>query len=108
MQQVAGLTQLAGELMQVEPRVIDLGWGTLKSAMVNLKDSGFVTPHDAAAQRRTLVDQYVSTFRHVEAGALDAASGALKDLAANIAAWVAPDQQRAIATLIEGQRGKLI
>jgi hypothetical protein len=107
-QQVAGLTQLAGELMGVKPRVIDLGWGTLKSALANLRDSGFVAPHDAAAQRRALVDQYVSAFRHVEAGALDEASGALKDLAANIAAWIAPDQQGAIAALAEGQREKLI
>jgi hypothetical protein len=105
---VAGLTQLAGELMRVKPRVIDLGWGTLKSALVNLKDSGFAAPHDAAAHRRTLVDQYVSAFRQVEAGALDEARSALKDLAANIAAWVVPDQQGAIAALAEGQREKLI
>jgi hypothetical protein len=29
-QQVAGLSQLAGEFMRVKPLVIDLGWGTLK------------------------------------------------------------------------------
>jgi hypothetical protein len=107
-QQVAGLTQLAGELMRVEPRVIDLGWGTLKSALVNLKDSGFAAPRDAAAHRRTLVDQYVSAFRHVEAGALEEASVALKDLAANLTAFVVPDQLGAIAALVEGQREKLI
>jgi hypothetical protein len=107
-QQVAGLTQLTGELMQVEPRVIDLGWGTLKSALVKLPDSGFLAPHDAATHRRTLVDQYVSAFRHVEAGRLDEARSALKDLAANIAARVVPDQQGAIAALVEGQREKLI
>src|SRR5205807_631457 len=38
-QQVAGLSQLTGELMQVKPLVIDLGWGELKSALVNLPDS---------------------------------------------------------------------
>jgi hypothetical protein len=107
-QQVAGLTQLTGELMEVKPRVIDLGWGTLKSALVKLPDSGFLAPHDAATHRRTLVDQYVSAFRHVEAGRLDEARSALKDLAANIAARVVPDQQGAIVALAEGQRGKLI
>jgi hypothetical protein len=107
-QQVAGLTQLTGELMQVEPRVIDLGWGALKSVLVNIKDSGFIASHDAAVHRRTLVDQYVSAFRHVEAGALNEARSALKDLASNIAAWVVPEQQGAIATLVEGQREKLI
>jgi len=57
-QQVAGLSQLAGEFMLVKPLVIDLGWGTLKSALVNLQDSAFVTPHEAGALRQTLVDQY--------------------------------------------------
>ncbi len=38
-QQVAGLSQLAGEFMLVKPLVIDLGWGGLKSAMVKLPDS---------------------------------------------------------------------
>ena len=69
MQQVAGLSQLAGEFMLVKPLVIDLGWGTLKSALVNLQDSGFVAPQEAAAHRQTLLDQYVAAFRHVEAAA---------------------------------------
>jgi hypothetical protein len=46
-QQVAGLSQLAGELMLANPSVIDLGWGKLKSALVNPRDSGFVAPPDA-------------------------------------------------------------
>jgi len=106
-QQVAGLSQIAGDLMLVRPRVIDLGWGKLKSALANLKDAGFATPHEAVAQRRMLLDQYVATFRHVEAGALDDAKRALKDLAANASAWVTPEQQAAIAALVEGQRAKL-
>jgi hypothetical protein len=106
-QQVAGLSQIAGDLMLVKPLTIDLGWGKLKSALANLKDTGFTAPHDAAAQRRMLLDQYVATFRHVEAGALDDAKGALKKLAANVSSWVAPEQQAAIAALVEGQRAKL-
>src|SRR6202521_2825219 len=69
-QQVAGLSQLAGEFMLVKPIVIDLGWGNLKSALVNLPDSAFVAPHEATARRQTLVDQYVAAFRQVEAAAL--------------------------------------
>src|SRR6059058_913022 len=61
-QQVAGLTQLAGEFMLVHPRVIDLGWGTLKSALVNLPDSGFVA-RPAAAHRAAMLKQYVAAFR---------------------------------------------
>jgi TAT (twin-arginine translocation) pathway-exported protein len=106
-QQVAGLSQLAGEFMLVKPLVIDLGWGTLKSALVNLRDSGFVAPHEAAVHRRTLVNQYVATFRHVEAAALDEARSTLKDLAANISAWVVTDQQGALSALVDGQLAKL-
>jgi hypothetical protein len=106
-QQVAGLSQITGDFMLVKPRVIDLGWGALKSAVVNLQDSGFVTPHEAAARRQTLVDQYVSAFRQVEADALDEAKSTLKELAAHISAWVVPDQQRALGKLVDGQRAKL-
>jgi hypothetical protein len=106
-QQVAGLTQLAGELMLVKPLVIDLGWGTLKTALASLKDSGFVTPQDAAACRQTLLNQYVAAFRYVEAAGLDSARSTLNGLAANISAWVVPGEQGAIRTLVDGQRAKL-
>lgn len=106
-QQVAGLSQLAGELMLVKPLVIDLGWGTLKSALVNLKDSGFVAPHDAAKHRQTLVNQYVAAFRHVETGALDRAKSTLKDLAATISAAVATDQQGAFGALVDDRLAKM-
>jgi TAT (twin-arginine translocation) pathway signal sequence len=106
-QQVAGLSQLAGEFMLVRPLVIDLGWGTLKSALVNLQDSAFVTAHEATAHRRTLVDQYVAAFRHVEADALDEAKDTLKNLAANTSAWVVTDQQGALTALVDGQLAKL-
>jgi hypothetical protein len=107
-QQVAGLSQLAGEFMLVRPLVIDLGWGTLKSALVHLEDAGFVAPHEAAARRQTLVDQYVAAFRHVEAAALDQARTALRDLAANLSAWVVTDQQGDIKKLVDGQLAKLV
>jgi hypothetical protein len=106
-QQVAGLAQLAGELMLVKPLTIDLGWGTLKSALVKLKDASFAAPHEAAAKRKQLVDQYVATFRHVEAGALDAAKGTLDQLAANVAAAVVTEQQGALEALLDQQRAKL-
>src|SRR5437879_1217623 len=53
-QQVAGLTQLAGEFMLVHPRVIDLGWGTLNSGVVHLPGSGFVS-RPPAAHRQALL-----------------------------------------------------
>ncbi len=106
-QQVAGLSQLAGEFMIVKPLVIDLGWGMLKSALVKLPDSGFVASRDAAAHRQSLVDQYVAAFRQVERAALGEARTALSTLAANISTWVVSDQQPALRTLLEGQRAKL-
>jgi hypothetical protein len=106
-QQVAGLSQIAGDLMLVKPLTIDLGWGKLKSALAKLPDAGFAKPQEAAAQRRALVDQYTAAFRHVEAAALDNADTAFKDLAAKVSASVATDQQGAIAALLEGQRAKL-
>jgi hypothetical protein len=106
-QQVAGLSQLAGEFMLVKPLVIELGWGALKSALVNLADTGFVAPHDAAANRQALVNQYVSAFRHVEADALGEARSTLKELATNIAASVVTDQQGAIRAMVDGQLAKL-
>ncbi len=106
-QQVSGLAQLAGEFMVVDPRVIDLGWGTLKSALVNLKDGAFVAPQEAASHRQALMKQYVTAFRHVEVAALDKTRVALGDLAANIAAHVVTDQQGALKKLVDGQLAKL-
>ena len=101
-QQVAGLAQLAGEFMIVKPLVIDLGWGTLKSALVKLPDAALSAEH-----RQALVNQYVAAFRHVEAAAVSDAQAALQSLSANISIWVASDQQASIQALVEKQRGKL-
>ena len=87
--------------------VIDLGWGTLRSALIDLVDAAFVAPHEAAAHRRTLVEAYVAAFRHVENAAFKEARSALDDLAAQAATWVVPDQQRALAALLDGQIAKL-
>jgi hypothetical protein len=106
-QQVAGLSQLAGEFMLVKPLVIDRGRGTLMSALVNLRDSGFTAPHEATGRRHTLVNQFVAAFRHVEAGVPDEAKSTLNDLAAKISAWVVTDQQGALAALVDGQLAKL-
>jgi hypothetical protein len=106
-QQVAGLSQLAGEFMLVKPLLIDLGWGALKSALVKLPNSGFVSPHEAPANRQKLVNEYTAAFRHVEAAATGEARSALRSLSANISAWVTSDQQGALRTLVEGQLAKL-
>jgi len=106
-QQVAGLSQLAVEFMFVKPLVIDLGWGTLKSALVKFPDSGFVAPREATAHRQTLLNQYVAAFRHVEAADLIEARSMLDRLAAQISASVVSDQQGPLRALVTGQITKL-
>jgi hypothetical protein len=106
-QQVAGLSQLAAEFMLVDPMVIDLGWGKLKSALANLKYTGFAASHQAGEHRRTLVGQYVSTFRQVEAAAREEARSAIRELMAGIANPVATEQQGPVRELVDRQLAKL-
>jgi hypothetical protein len=105
-QQVAGLSQLAGEFMLVKPIVIDLGWGNLKSALANLPESSFVVPQNAVTERRALVNQYVAAFRQVEVAAYDHARSSLKELGASILARVLTGKQ-ALGALVDGQISKL-
>jgi hypothetical protein len=106
-QQVAGLTQLAGEFMVVKPLVIDLGWGTLKSALVKLPDTGFVEPHAAKLQRQILLNQYVAAFRQVESGALGEARAALNSLSVKISGSVESELQSGLRGLVGHQLAKL-
>jgi hypothetical protein len=106
-QQVAGLTQLAGEFMRVDPRIIDLGWGKLKSALVKLKDDAFVSPRNAANERQRLVEQYTAAFRQAEAATPDEAGTTLRELAHHISARVVPEHQRALHRLVDEQRARL-
>jgi hypothetical protein len=106
-QQVAGLSQVTGELMMVKPIVIDLGWGELKSAIVKLAQSDFVAPQSAADDMKMLVDQYVAAFRKVEAAAHPDARTMLKDLSVNVTRRLVPGKQAAVTTLIDQQLAKL-
>jgi hypothetical protein len=106
-QQVAGLTQLAGELMSVKPLVIDLGWGALKTAIVGLRDASFAAPREAAAHRGALLNMYVDAFRRVEAGSLTAARNALNDLGAAVATRIAPADREAVRSAIDRQLAKI-
>ncbi len=51
--------------------------------------------------------QYVGAFRHVEAGRLDEAKAALKDLAAKISTAVVTGQQGALGALLDSQLARL-
>jgi len=93
--------------MLVKPIVIDLGWGELKSALINLPDSGFVRNGEAATRRHTLVNQYIAAFREVEGAANGASKGRLRELTANISKWVVPDSQAELRMLVDMQISKL-
>jgi hypothetical protein len=106
-QQVAGLSQVTGDLMTVKPLVIDLDWGELKSAIVKLTQTDFVAPQNAADDIRALVDQYSAAFRKVEATANAEARTLLKDLEATVSKRVVPEKREAVNKLIDGQLAKL-
>jgi hypothetical protein len=106
-QQVAGLSQVTGDLMTVKPLVIDLGWGELKSAIVKLTQTDFVAPQNAADDIRALVDQYSAVFRKVEASANAEARTLLKDLGATVSRRIVPEKQGTVNKLIDGQLAKL-
>jgi hypothetical protein len=97
-QQVAGLSQMTGEFMQVKPLVIDLGWGNLKSALMKVT---------APAKRKALLDQYVAMFRSVEAGAYKEARTSLKALGDSASTAVAAGEKPAVKELVDEQMVKL-
>jgi hypothetical protein len=105
--QVAGLSQIAGEMMLARPNVIDLGWGELKSALVKLQDADFAKPADAAATRRTMLDAYLAAFRQLETGAASKAGDTLKHLSTTTTATLTPDHAAAITVLVDRQRAKI-
>ena len=106
-QQVAGLTQLAGELMLVKPLTIDLGWGAIKSAINTTSDADFVAAPKAGEQRKALFALYVAAFRQVEAAKHAEARTALKDLTTAISSAVVPEKQAALKKLVDDQLAKL-
>jgi len=105
--QVAGLSQIAGDLMRVNPRVIDLGWGSLKSAIVTLKDTSFARSSEAHTNRQILIAQYVAAFRHAEAGAISRCIAALKELSERAGTALTANQQQSVNMLIDSQIAKL-
>ena len=60
---MAGLTQITAEFMTVSPKVVDLAWGELKSALVKLRDADFSKPDAGAALRQKLVERYVAACK---------------------------------------------
>jgi hypothetical protein len=92
--------------MLVEPVVIDLAWGELKTAVISLTDSAFASPADAIAQRVSLVQQYVTAFGEAEIAEYDQATAQLQQMRANVQSWVSTGQSD-VLDLIDTLVGKL-
>lgn len=100
--QVGGLSQIAGDLMRVDPKVIDLGWGELRAAILKLDEKSLRT----ADSRKSLMDRYLAAFHAREAGDATGTQSGLKILAAALPTNVTPETGRKISTLIDSQMAK--
>jgi hypothetical protein len=98
---------VTGDLMRVDPKVIDLGWGAIKTAIVKLTNDAMTVSGEPQTQRAALVDQYVIAFRQAERGAMPAAAAALKALDDAVRKTVVSDRQAAIIAAIDGMRATL-
>ena len=107
-QQVAGLSQLAGELMLVKPIVIDLGWGELKSALVNLPDWAFTDMGTTKERREAMVGQYAAAFRDAEAGKAASARAGLHSVEQGATVALAPEQSAGIRTAVDAISSRLV
>lgn len=119
--QVAGMTQVIGNLMVVDPVVIDFGWGRIKSGLACpstvlctttpatglLPDSQFVNAAFAPAYRSKLIYLYNEALDAVESGRYALARDLLNSLRNAIAATIKDPNQTALNALVAEQIAKL-
>ena len=105
--QVGGLSQIAGDLMRVDPKVNDLGWGELRSAIAKLDDKAFLKPDSSKEQRQALLDRYFAAFRALESGNHSGMQEALKGISGSLPSAVVPDAGQKVSTLIDMQLAKI-
>jgi hypothetical protein len=106
-QQVAGLSQITGDLMKVKPAVINLSWGKLNSAIVKMKDTAFRESAEGAAMRKALLDRYVDAFRRIEQGDVAGARTNLKELAAAVSKVAASGEAAAVVKNLDETLSKI-
>src|SRR5205085_3467765 len=92
--QVAGMSQVVGNLMVVDPLVIDFGWGNLKSGLACdfryicntvpltglLPDSQFAYPEVASSLRTALISEFNLAMEYLESGQYAKAKSTLEAL----------------------------
>jgi hypothetical protein len=119
-QQIAGMSQVIGNLMLVDPIVIDLGWGPIRSGLQCekapicstpptgfLPDSQFVDPSTAPARRQMLVNEYVVMTDMLERGKYNHVRAALAKLQANVTSYILDPNRTALNLQIASQIAKL-
>ena len=119
-QQVAGMSQVIGNLMVVDPLVIDFGWGKLKSGLAcpdiiacttapstgYLPDSQFNDPQNAASVRTQLIAQYNAAMSQLQQGLYQQTQNKLQSLQQAISASINDPNQTALSLLISAQLAK--
>jgi len=120
-QQVAGMSQVIGNLMVVDPLVIDFGWGRLKSGLAcastllcnttpvtgQLPDSQFNVPAAMApAIRAKLIFLYNTAMTALENGQYTQAKSLLQNLQTSISSTIKDPNQTALNILISAQLAK--
>jgi hypothetical protein len=120
LQEVAGFSQMVGNLMLVDPVVIDPGWGGIRAGLQceiaaicstpptgYLPDSQFVSPAGAPSARHVLLDDYFAVTDLLEKGHYDKAKKALANLQDDITRLVAEPNRTALNLLVSTQAAKL-
>ena len=119
-QQVAGMSQVVGNLMVVDPLVIDFGWGRLKSGLAcatsvicqttpstgQLPDSQFVQTAIAPALRNKLIFLFNTAMTFMENGQYAQAKSTLQNLQQSVTQTIKDPNQTALNLLISAQLAK--
>ena len=120
LQEIAGFSQMVGNLMLVDPIVIDPGWGNIRAGLQCeiaaicsppptgfLPNSQFVSPADASSARQILLNEYFTVTDWLEKGRYDKAKTALTSLQNDITTFIAEPNRTALNLLVSTQAAKL-
>jgi len=119
--QIAGMSQVIGNMMLVDPLVIDFGWGNLKSGLACaerficntvpvtglLPNSQFIYPEVAGALRTALIAEFDLAMGYMDDSEWAKAKATLESLQTAVSMWVKEPNQTALMTLIGAQLDKM-
>ena len=119
-QEVGGFSQMIGNMMLVDPIVIEPNWGRIRAGLACtqasfcstptsgfLPDSQFVDPASAPATRQALINQYLAMTDLLEQGKYSDVQAALTQLQANITVSIKEPNRSALNLVISTQAAKL-